>query len=85
MEDDDIEYEDERETVQYTEGERHLFAEVVPGNPSTLHTWFARRWASPKDVPLSDAEFAQVVERLVEFLVARGLGPVTIDHSAPGK
>jgi hypothetical protein len=82
--DDDEELDDQGETLRYVDGDRHLFVEVALGSPCTLFTWSARRWTFPKDVPLSDAEFALAVERMVGFLVKSGLGPVTIDDRAPG-
>ena len=83
--DDEIEFDDPQEqTLRYCEGERQLFVEVVVGPPCTIFTSSARHWTVPKGVPLTDAELALAVERMVGYLVERGLGPVTIDERRPG-
>lgn len=81
----DEDFDDQEETLRYSDGARHLYVEVAIGSPSTLFTWSARHWTVPKDVPLTAEEHALAVERIVGFLEEEGLGPVTIDDRAPKK
>jgi len=79
----EISLEGRGELIRYTQGGRRLEAEVTWGAGCTLYTWPARHWRVPEGVPVAEGDLKVAVDRMVQYLVRSGSGPVAVVDAAP--